>query len=798
MDFLDKIIDKTIIVCPSSIKKRVLKEIDKKDKLINVKIYSLEELKRLVFFDYDINAILYLMDKYHYSYDVSKYYINNLYFVEDKSYKNEKLDFLVNIKKELIDNNLLIFNKMFKNTYKNTKFLVFGYDFIDSFNKKLLSNFDYEVINKKELKEEKQVYHFNKLEDEVLFVINEIVSLINKGTDINNIHLLNLDSNYNPVITRLFKMFKLPVDIDNSSSIITSSMGNKVFKKLEETKSFDDTVEYMSTFNLSNKNNQSLYNKILNIFNKYIGLNYSFDSILNCIKYDFENTSLKRINLKNSIKTCTIQDSFFDENDYVFLLGFNQGSVPRIVKDEDYIDDELKGILGLDKTSSINKLERESTLKNIMAIKNITITYKDSYLNSEFYKSNLLKEDIFVEKDEHDLSTENSLLYSQIALSNMLDNLIKYDEKDKNLSKYFNSIDIDYMKYDNKYKKIDKSKLYKYLDNNLVLSYSTIDNFYKCQFRYYIDNILKLNKFEESFEIFIGKLFHDVLSHVYDKDFDFDKRYSDYLKDKEFSNKEKFYLDKLKKELLIVCDNLHKFYNDTKLTEVFTEKNIRVDKSKDINIIFKGIVDKIMYKEIDGKTYVSIIDYKTGSADIDLNNSIHGIGMQLIIYLYLISKSGLFKDYYCVGFYLQKILNNEINIDPKKTFEELKQDNLKLYGYSTSDISALSKFDPTFDNSIYIRGMKTSKNGFYAYTKVLDQDTIKSIPDFVDKKIDEARDKIIDADFSINPKQVAGDQDVIGCHFCKYSDICFRKNEDIEELPKNTSLDFLKEGDKNA
>ena len=41
------------------------------------------------------------------------------------------------------------------------------------------------------------------------------------------------------------------------------------------------------------------------------------------------------------------------------------------------------------------------------------------------------------------------------------------------------------------------------------------------------------------------------------------------------------------------------------------------DKSKDINVVFKGIVDKIMYKEIDGKTYISIVDYKTGNKVVD-------------------------------------------------------------------------------------------------------------------------------------------------------------------------------------
>ena len=81
---------------------------------------------------------------------------------------------------------------------------------------------------------------------------------------------------------------------------------------------------------------------------------------------------------------------------------------------------------------------------------------------------------------------------------------------------------------------------------------------------------------------------------------------------------------------------------------------------------FKGFIDKIMYKEYDGKTLLAIIDYKTGSADIDINNAVYGIGMQLIIYLYLISKSDLFDNYSCVGFYLQRILSGEVNIEKDK------------------------------------------------------------------------------------------------------------------------------------
>ena len=379
----------------------------------------------------------------------------------------------------------------------------------------------------------------------------------------------------------------------------------------------------------------------------------------------------------------------------------------------------------------------------------------------------------------------------------MLDELIKYDKYNEELGLYYNSFNIRFMEYDNRFKGIKKEDLYNLIDNKLVLSYSTIDNFFKCQFRYYLDNILKLNKYEETFDTIIGSLFHYVLSHVYNENFNLEKDYNYFLKDKEFTNKEKFYLDKLKKELIIICDRLKEFQNDTGLTNVFTEKNIKIDKSTDIEVIFKGIVDKIMYKDYDGKTLISIIDYKTGNADIDIYNSIYGIGMQLIIYLYLITKSNLFDNYSCVGFYLQKILSSEVNIEKDKTYLDIKYNNLKLVGYSTCDMLKLERFDTTYENSKYIKGMKLTKKGFSSYSKVLTEEEMNDLALLVDKKVNQARDKILNCEFDINPKWISDDKELTGCAFCKYIDICNRKNEDIVNLKKYKDLSFLKSGDRS-
>lgn len=798
MDFLDKINEKTIIITPYNVKEKILDYIDKKNKLINIKMYTLDELKRYVLFDYDCNAILYLMDKYNYNYETAKNYIDNLYYIEEKKYKEEKLNFLVNLKQELKEKNLLIFNNLFQEFYKNTQFIVFGYDYLTSFDKKILEPFNYKVITKELVNKKIPVYEFATLEEEVLFVINKIVDLVNSNVDINRIYLLNLDSNYNTEILRLFKMFNLPIDINISSNILSTVVGKKAYEILMETKSFEKTLEFIENFEPDNQLNSLIYSKFLNIFNKYVGINYNIDTIIDAVVYELKNIEIDNSSLQNKIKLTNLNNSYFDSSDYVFLLGFNQGSIPKIYKDEDYIDESLKKIVGLDSVNVINKLEKNTTITNLKSIENLIVTYKLNYLDTEFHPSNLINDKVFELKEKVLLNTTSSEKYSNIKLACMLDELIKYDEKDKDLPMYFNSLNIRYMDYDNKYKKIPKELLYNKLNKKITLSYSTIDTYFKCGFRFYIDNILKLNEYEETFDTLIGSLFHYVLSHVYDDNFDLDKEYSYFLKDKTLTSKEQFYIDKLKKELKIVCNRLKDFYNDTGLTNVFTEKNIKIDKSKDIEVIFKGIVDKIMFKEYDNETLLAIIDYKTGHADIDIYNSVYGIGMQLLIYLYLITKSNLFDNFKCVGFYLQKILNNEVNIEEDKTYEELKNENLKLFGYSLDDPLSLERFDITYNDSKYIKSMKTTKNGFGAYSKVLSKEEMENLVNYVDKKIEEARDNILDSNFSINPKWINGDKEVTGCLYCKYQDICNRKNEDIVNLKKYNDLSFLKEGDINA
>ena len=72
---------------------------------------------------------------------------------------------------------------------------------------------------------------------------------------------------------------------------------------------------------------------------------------------------------------------------------------------------------------------------------------------------------------------------------------------------------------------------------------------------------------------------------------------------------------------------------------------------------------------------------------------------------------------------------------------------------------------------------------------------MNNLEHIVDKQIDMAIDKILDTDFSMNPKNI--DQKLIGCEYCEYRDICYKTDKDIVYLEKQNYKDFLG-GDINA
>lgn len=790
---IDCIEDGSILIVPNIIKKKIIKDVRNRFGLKDIKFMNIKEFQRQFYFDFDNKTIYYLMNKYNWKYEICLVYLNNLYYIENKEYSYEKLNFLKNLKEELESNGLIIYNPLFRCGLNGKKVIVYGFSNLNLYYQFMfrdVENFaSVNIIDKKSFEyKHSYIYEFNTLEDEVNFVCIKIIELINNGVDINKIKIANINQEYQNTLLKLCDFYHIPIYLEKNISLYSTCIGKYFFECLNK-----DIQITLDKVLLKYKGYSEEYNLIVDILNKYTWCS-DYSLIKDILVYDFKNTYVKEKKRDNQIECLEIKDNIISEDCYVFLMNFNQGNIPIIYKDEDYITDVMKTELGiLESTVNLNINEKNNMLKAIKSIKNLTISYKKESSSGSYIVSNL-NDDLGLEiinsfTDDYKYSD----LYNKIRLTSFIDEFVKYGVISSDLSILnYNYPKLPYLSYSNKFTGISKEKLINYLDNKLLLSYSTIDNFYRCGFRYYLANILKLSIYEDTFMTTLGSLFHYMLESAFNKDdFDIEIDYQRYIDscDKEFSIKERFFLKKLKKELIFIIDSIKKQMEYCSLENSLFEEKIYIDKSNDMKVTFMGVVDKIIYGNMGDRCIVSIIDYKTGNPQININHTIYGIEMQLPIYLYLVRNSGKFSNVSIAGFYLQKVLNNEILRDYKHTYEELKEGNLKLSGYSNEDISILQHFDSNFTESKVVKSLKTTSKGFASYSKIIDDNKIDKLVDVVDLKINEAITDIKDAKFNINPKRIGKIN--YGCEFCKFKDICFMTENDVINLKEYKNLEFL-------
>ena len=125
----------------------------------------------------------------------------------------------------------------------------------------------------------------------------------------------------------------------------------------------------------------------------------------------------------------------------------------------------------------------------------------------------------------------------------------------------------------------------------------------------------------------------------------------------------------------------------------------------------------------------------------------------------------------------------------------MKEDTLKLQGYSNSDLSILAQFDSNYQNSNMIKGMRTTCKGL-STKKVLDDTKIDYLIKITNQKIDEAIENISNANFDINPKRVGMEN--LGCLYCEYKDICYKTEKNIVSLKEYKNMEFLGDDDNDT
>lgn len=212
-----------------------------------------------------------------------------------------------------------------------------------------------------------------------------------------------------------------------------------------------------------------------------------------------------------------------------------------------------------------------------------------------------------------------------------------------------------------------------FLGDHLIISPTASENYYKCAFGYFVKNILKVYPIEKAkiSQREAGDYLHTIAQKVmeeYKEDYyktpwqtiknQAEKVVGEYLAEnypEQVQNTARFksLSRDMKENALQLLAYIHSEQNASLFRPVAFEKPIAFDSDikpitiqlsngKKVSII--GICDRIDVMKDNGKSYIRIVDYKTGTKTFSLDDIYNGISNQLLLYMSSVLKSRDFAE----------------------------------------------------------------------------------------------------------------------------------------------------------
>lgn len=187
-----------------------------------------------------------------------------------------------------------------------------------------------------------------------------------------------------------------------------------------------------------------------------------------------------------------------------------------------------------------------------------------------------------------------------------------------------------------------------------------------------------------------------------------------------------------------------------------------------------GFIDRVDKMDLDGKRYIRVVDYKTGTKKMELSDVLNGLNMQMLIYLFAISENG--KNYYGENIVPSGVLYLPARMSPFKVERKEKGDDLteqvikngKMNGLVLDDTRVIKSMDDS-DKSIFIPATIDKKTG-KAKGSIISLKQLESLNEKIDKIISDMAQDLHDGKISALP--VYGKDHDKTCDYCDYKSVC--------------------------
>jgi len=339
----------------------------------------------------------------------------------------------------------------------------------------------------------------------------------------------------------------------------------------------------------------------------------------------------------------------------------------------------------------------------------------------------------------------------------------------------------------------------KLFSEHMTLSASKIDVFYRCSFSYFCKYGLraKVLKKAEIDAMTRGTLVHYVLEKVVSAHKENISSLEDDLIEREVSENLKQYfidlsidIETLGPKFSYMLTSINKLLCQMigRLSEEFAQSKfvpgmceLEISETKEIKplkvplenggvVEVSGIVDRVDFAEKDGKKYIRIIDYKTGHRDFAISDTLYGLNLQMLIYLYAIIKGS------------NALPSGILYMPAKRVYKDSSQEDnktVKMNGILTNDPEILNMMEDGIGGK-YIPA-KDSKDGCYKNSSIMDSTDFYEVFKHIDRLLKDMGDSILNGKIDINPRDA---KDSEACKYCDYQSVCKKEKGISNELAK--------------
>lgn len=343
---------------------------------------------------------------------------------------------------------------------------------------------------------------------------------------------------------------------------------------------------------------------------------------------------------------------------------------------------------------------------------------------------------------------------------------------------------------------------------NIRMSASRVDVFNRCHFSYFCQYGLKVRKIQPAdFDVMQrGTIVHFVLEQFVTaykdglidlENADLDAITDEYIKQYIDSvsgfatiknDKTEFLISRISRSLKDVVKHIAKEILQSDFEPFACELEIGKDGAfsfpySEGNIYISGSIDRV--DKYDG--YVRIIDYKTGSKKFKLPDVLFGLNLQMLIYLYAVTRGAGLDDVSAAGILYQPSKRNTTDND--LSMNGLLQADVSLHDAmeKPGDMKFLPYFKVTNDGAVY-------KN----CTSYISKEGFTTIFDYIEKLMAKMGDSLISGDIKINPTD---GRESNACKYCDFAGVCGIENREIPKVPdlnNDEVFELMEEAENNG